>query len=110
MIQISVYNFVYPKKTQPLKIKSLKYFFQIRTNGNAAILNVQIDLNIPGGTYNTSPLCCTTAFTFIVLSNFSSALYKQTSFFQHIEFSKNNYLLYRRTSGIQIFPLGKRIV
>ncbi len=60
----------------------LKYFFSKLTNGNAAILNGQIDLNIPGGTYNTSPLCCTTAFTFIVLSNFSSALLKTNFFFE----------------------------
>jgi archaellum component FlaF (FlaF/FlaG flagellin family) len=46
----------------------------ILTNGNVAISNGQIDLNIPGGTYSISPVCCTTAFTRSVLSNFSSAL------------------------------------
>ena len=51
------------------------------TNGNEAILNEQIDLKIPGGTYNTSPLLCITAFTLIVLSNFSSALEINVSFY-----------------------------
>ncbi|CAF4054064.1 unnamed protein product, partial [Rotaria sp. Silwood1] len=42
------------------------------TNGNAAILNEQIDLNNTGGTYCISPLCCTKALTLIVISKFSS--------------------------------------
>jgi hypothetical protein len=44
------------------------------TNGNDAILNGQIDLNIPGGTKSILPLDCTTTFVFIVLSKLSSAL------------------------------------
>jgi hypothetical protein len=42
-----MYSFVYPKKD---KKQSRSYFFVKLTNGNAAILNGQIDLNIPGGT------------------------------------------------------------
>jgi hypothetical protein len=50
------------------------------------MLNGHIDLNIPGGTYNTVPVCSTTAFTFITLSNFSSALYKYNQFLENISF------------------------
>jgi hypothetical protein len=57
------------------------------TNGNDAILKGQIDLKIPGGTYSTSPVYCTTVFTLIVLSNLSSALHIENHMMKNVFFS-----------------------
>ena len=76
--QISMYNFVYPKK---MKSNTINKYSTIRTNcstkltnGNEAISKGHIDLNIPGGTKSIEPLCCTTKFVFIVPSKLGSAL------------------------------------
>lgn len=68
--QILMYNFEHPWK-EDCKI-NWKFF--LLTNGNEAILNGQIDLNIAGGTKSILPFDWTIKFVFIIPSKLRSAL------------------------------------
>jgi hypothetical protein len=87
-------------------MKLLKNSFLKLTNGNEAILNGQIDLNIPGGAKSILPLACTTKFVFIVPSKLSSALLETKNNIFFFILIHKFYLLYRRISGVQTRVLG----